>query len=110
MLAKKSKDTKAEKSVKATKVDAKKPAKVAKSEPKKKKVVTKSSQIQSYLKSHKRIDSWTAITKFGATRLSAIIFGLRKKGWEIDTEMVSKKDRNGNVCNFAVYRLVSYPQ
>ena len=99
--------TKAKKVVKS---ETKKPVKAESKKVAKKKVVTKSSQIQSYLKSHKRIDSWTAITKFGATRLSAIIFVLRKKGWEIDTEMITKKDRNGNDCSFAVYRLVSCPQ
>jgi hypothetical protein len=68
--------------------------------------VTKSGQVKQYLYDKGRIDSWTAINLFGATRLSAIIFVLRKKGFEIITENLTMKDRNGNICKFANYKLI----
>lgn len=67
--------------------------------------MTKTKQVESYLIAYGSIDSWTAIQSFGATRLSAIIFNLRKKGMSIRTETINTKDRNGNSCGFAKYVL-----
>ena len=67
---------------------------------------TKSSQVKKHLIEKGKIDSWTAINLYGATRLSAIIFNLRKRGFNIDTETVTTKDRNNNVSNFANYILI----
>ena len=68
---------------------------------------TKSGQVKSHLFEKGRIDSWTAIELYGATRLSAIIFNLRKRGFEIISQPTTVKDRNGNLCNFAVYVLIN---
>lgn len=38
----------------------------------------------------KGVTSWDMITKHRATRLSAIIFNLRKRGYKIRTEMETK--------------------
>ena len=67
---------------------------------------TKSGQVKQYLLEKGQIDSWTAIDLFGATRLSAIIFNLRKRGFDIVSHSKSMKDRNGNICNFAIYKLI----
>lgn len=65
--------------------------------------MTKTKQVKEHLIREGSITSWEAITKYGATRLSAIIFNLRAKGMEIDVEELCEKDRNGNTCSFAKY-------
>lgn len=51
------------------------------------------------------ITSWDAIKKYGATRLSAIIFNLRKRGYDIVTLEIDGKDRYGQRCPYAKYIL-----
>ncbi len=63
------------------------------------------SEIIKLLRKQKSITSYEAIKKFGATRLSGIIFKLRQMGFEIETEMVQGKNRYGNISNYAVYHL-----
>lgn len=67
--------------------------------------MNKHKEVLNYLKEHGTITSWEAIEKFGATRLSSIIFNLRKKH-EIDTIMQETTDRYGNHCQYAMYKLV----
>ena len=55
------------------------------------------------------ITAWEAIKEYGSTRLSAIIYELRKKGWNIESEMVTSKNRYGNTVQFARYRFKSKP-
>lgn len=50
-----------------------------------KKKVNKTEEVLKYLNKKGEIDTWTAITKFRATRLSAIIFNLKAKGYKITT-------------------------
>lgn len=69
------------------------------------KKVTKTQQVFEHLLTNKSITSWEAIQKYGATRLSAIIFNLRKLGYNIDTVTEVTKDRNGNACHYARYIL-----
>lgn len=47
---------------------------------------TKTKKVELYLIQHKKITSWDAIKKYKATRLGAIIFNLRKKGFIIETK------------------------
>lgn len=61
--------------------------------------------VLNYLKEHKSITSWEAIEHFGATRLSAIIFNLKKKNYDIQTIMMEDTDRYGNTCRYAKYIL-----
>lgn len=57
---------------------------------------TKTKKVELYLIQHKKITSWDAIKKYKATRLSAIIFNLRKKGFIIETKYeVKNKIRYG---------------
>lgn len=58
-----------------------------------------------WLMNNGSITQMEAIEMFGATRLSAIIFDLRKEGYPISTEMVKGKTRFGRTTRYAVYRL-----
>lgn len=58
--------------------------------------VTKTSQVLEHLQSNGSITSWEAINLYGATRLSAIIYNLRKY-YNIESADEPFIDRNG--CN-----------
>lgn len=67
---------------------------------------TQTSDILKYLQTHKRgITSLEAINRFGATRLSDIIFRLRKKGYNIVTENNLVKNRYGRQVLVSTYKL-----
>ena len=63
--------------------------------------------IENYLRTHKRgISSMEAIDKFGATRLSGIIWYLKhKKGLNIGFEDVKTKNRYGHTTVYRKYVL-----
>ncbi len=63
----------------------------------------KTSEVLRYLKEQGSITSIDAWELFGATRLSAIIFNLRRRGHIIDTLSVAGKDRYGHAVNYAKY-------
>ncbi len=44
-----------------------------------------------------------AFELFGASRLPAIIYQLRKKGYNIETKMINLIDRFGNPCSYGLY-------
>lgn len=63
--------------------------------------------IREHLKKKKSITSWEAIEKYGATRLSGIIYVLKhKEGWNIKTKDIVVKNRFGNHCTIAKYELI----
>lgn len=62
-------------------------------------------QVLEHLEKGYSISQLEATQKYGILRLGAIIFNLRKAGYSISTEIVHKKNRNGNTTNYAVYRL-----
>jgi len=64
---------------------------------------TKHSEVLRYLQEHGSITSMDAIELFGATRLSAIIFNLRKRGHNIETVSVGGVDRYGHAVNYGKY-------
>lgn len=64
------------------------------------------SEIITHLRKHKKITSMEAIKKYGATRLSGIIYILKDRGFGIETEMVQGTNRYGHVTRYAVYHLV----
>ena len=66
---------------------------------------SQTSEIINLLRKQGYITSYEAIEKFGATRLSGIIFILRERGFGIETEMVQGKNRYGDITNYAIYRL-----
>lgn len=66
--------------------------------------MNKSQLVREHLLREGHITSWEAITNYGATRLSAIIFNLRKT-MDIDTLMIESADRYGNIGQYAKYVL-----
>ena len=68
-------------------------------------MATKTSEVLGYLKEHGSITSMEAIERFGATRLSSIIFNLRHRGYEIETVTKGTVDRYGHAVNYAKYVL-----
>lgn len=69
--------------------------------------MTKTQQVKDHLVKKKSITSWQAITLFKATRLSDIIYRLKKKEWVFNTQDVLSKDENGNPETYAKYILIS---
>ena len=67
---------------------------------------TKSSKVLNHLKKHRSITSWEAITLYKATRLSAIIFNLKEKGYEFKTV---REENEETGTHYARYFLVGSP-
>lgn len=73
--------------------------------------VTQDDRVLAYMQSHGGITQKVAINEFGAYRLSAIIHRLRhKRGIEIVSENMTEKNRYGDRCTFANYRLTGEKQ
>lgn len=68
--------------------------------------MNKTQAVLDYMKENRKITSWDAIMMFKATRLSAIIFNLRKRGYHITS--VEKNTNDGT--RFVEYVLVSKPE
>lgn len=66
-------------------------------------MTNKTQEVLRYLQKNKSITSWNAIDAFGATRLSGIIYRLKKQGYNIITKREEIVDRYGNTCQFARY-------
>lgn len=65
------------------------------------------SEVLKYLQNHKKgITSMKAFELFGATRLSAIIFELRRKGHTIESVEEEITNRYGRPCKYARYVLI----
>lgn len=71
----------------------------------KKEKTTKLQKVLEHLQKNNTITSMEAIDLYGATRLSDIIFNLRKKGYIIETKMIDTIDRYGNSCHYGKYIL-----
>lgn len=59
-----------------------------------------------YLESNKKISPMEAWTELGIYRLSDVVFKLRNKNYEIETERKSVLNRFDEPCSFAEYRLL----
>lgn len=66
---------------------------------------SKTNDVLTHLKEKGSITSMEAINLYGATRLSAIIFNLRKLGLNIESINECGTDRYGRTCNYARYFL-----
>lgn len=66
---------------------------------------TQRQQVLNHLKTNGTITSWEAITLFRATRLSGIIYSLRKSGYPITSTMETNGDKH-----YARYTLEGEPQ
>ncbi len=65
--------------------------------------LTHQDRILQYLKEYGSITSWAAIKEFGATRLSAVIYNLKKKGCKFDEEWVHTTNRYDEPVSFKKY-------
>ncbi len=61
--------------------------------------------VLAHLQNHGSITSMQAFQLYGATRLSAIIFVLRRRGYRIITEPMRKQTRFGKTSHPAEYIL-----
>lgn len=62
--------------------------------------------VLKHLKAYGSITSLEAFEYYGITRLSGIIYRLRNEmDLDIITENKTKKNRHGNICNYAIYHL-----
>ena len=64
--------------------------------------MTQISEILHHLQKHRTITSWQAITTYGVTRLSAVIFELRKK-YKIESVMIDSVNRYDEHGRYAKY-------
>lgn len=62
---------------------------------KEKNMKTQKELVLNYLKKYKKINPIVAFSKCGTMRLSAIIFNLKKDGWNIDSERKEINTRFG---------------
>lgn len=67
--------------------------------------MNKTKAVLQWLQTGAGISSMEATKNFGATRLSVIIFNLRKRGYNIETVRCEGTDRFGNKMTFARYYL-----
>ena len=67
-------------------------------------------RVLTYLEEHGSITPMEALTEFGCYRLGARIWDLRHAGHSISTEMVERRDRNGDRERYARYRLTEARQ
>lgn len=65
----------------------------------------KTALVLKHLKERGSITSWEAINEYGVTRLSAVIFNLRKV-YHIDSISQECTDRFGNTARFTKYIFV----
>ena len=61
--------------------------------------------ILEHLQTKGSITSMEAFNMYGATRLPAVVFDLRKMGYDIETHDIVRKNRYGETCTFAKYVL-----
>lgn len=67
--------------------------------------INKTEKVLNHLREYGSITSLEAIELYGATRLSAIIFTLRKRGLNIDTIDLPFTDRFGMKSHYGKYVL-----
>lgn len=69
--------------------------------------ITKKGLVLQHLQKYGYISSLTAIVDYGCTRLSAVIYDLKKEGYNIKSETMTCISKvTGNHCNFAKYTLL----
>ena len=74
---------------------------------KKRKTPTQMERVVQHLQDFNTITSREAFNDYGISRLSAIIWRLRKRGYKIETHRTYSFNRYGDKVNFATYELLS---
>ena len=67
--------------------------------------MTQEQLIKEHLEKFGKITTWEAFEDYGVTRLSSIIFNLRKNMY-IDSKMKTTKNRLGHMVKYSEYTLV----
>ena len=67
---------------------------------------THETRLLEYLKKHKTITSLDATIKLHNTRVGATVFNLRRKGYNIVTELTSGRNAYGDKVEYATYRFL----
>ena len=62
--------------------------------------------VLNHLKTGAEITPLEALNKYGAYRLSDVIFKLRREGFNIVTRTAMQKNPNGKRIQYAIYKLV----
>ena len=65
-------------------------------------------RLLEYLKTNYKITPMEAWTELGIYRLSDVVFKLRNKNYEIETERKSVLNRFDEPCSFAEYTLLPF--
>lgn len=65
---------------------------------------TQIQKILNHLKIHKSITSWEAIQKYRVTRLSAVIFVLRERGYDIISNREYNEETGTNYARYVLMR------
>jgi hypothetical protein len=65
--------------------------------------------VLAHLIEHGSITTYEAYQKYGCTRLPSRIYDYRQKGYEIESDSLTTKNRYGNTVTVAVYRLKAMP-
>jgi len=63
---------------------------------------TQIKQVSNHLKEKKKITSWEAIEKYRCTRLSAVIYKLRKDNWSIRSDNKFNKNTKKNFTEYVL--------
>lgn len=69
----------------------------------------KTDLIYNFLKENEGITSMQAFELFGATRLSDVIYRLKKAGCIIEMDKIKSKDRYGKPCVYGFYKYIGEP-
>jgi hypothetical protein len=64
-------------------------------------------QVLQYLKDFGSITTFESYEQLGITRLPSRIWDLKQQGYQIEDEVVTKKNRYGKTINFKRYKLKS---
>lgn len=70
-------------------------------------IKTQKDAVMWHLQKYGSITSWEAIKEYGATRLSGIIFNLRKEGYAIISEDKTFVNRFGKSTTIAKYKYLN---
>lgn len=68
---------------------------------------SKTQDVLNHLKIYGSISQREAVEYYNLYRLSSVIFSLRKKGYEITSELKPFTSKYGIKSNFAIYHLVN---
>lgn len=67
---------------------------------------TQNQRIIDYMETHGTITQLEALQELGIMRLASRISDLRRKGYPIESKMVSVENRYGEKCRIKSYRMI----